>query len=45
MIDEDHYQLPHNEPKHEPTEEERREAEETLRYLETLPFRPHGEEW
>lgn len=45
MIDEDHYQLPHNEPQHEPTEEERREAEETLRYLETLPFRPHGEEW
>ena len=29
MIDEDHYQLPHNDPKHEPTEEERREAEET----------------
>ena len=45
MIDEDHYQLPHSEPKHEPTKRERREAEETLVYLESLPWRPIGEEW
>lgn len=45
MIEESQYKFPHEEPKHEPTEEERRLAAETLEYLENLPWRPHGEEW
>lgn len=45
MIDEEHYVYPHEEPKHEPTDEEKRQAEETLAYLESLPFRPIGIEW
>lgn len=44
MIDEEQYVLPHEEPKHEPTEEEKRQAEETLEYLESLPWRPFGVE-
>lgn len=46
MIVESDYRLPHAEqPKREPTEEEKRQAAETLAYLESLPFRPHGDEW
>jgi len=46
MIDEQDYRLPKKEqPKREPTDEERRQAAETLKYLESLPFRPHGMEW
>ena len=45
MIDEDHYVFPHEEPKHVRTAEEQRQAEETLAYLEALPFRPIGVEW
>ena len=45
MIDEEHYVLPHEKPKHEPTEEEKRQVEETLEYLESLPWRPFGYEW
>lgn len=45
MIDEEHYVFPHEEPKRERTETEQRQAEETLAYLEALPFRPIGVEW
>ena len=45
MIDEEHYVFPHKEPKHERTEEEKRQAEETIAYLESLQFRPIGVEW
>ena len=45
MIDEEHYVFPHEEPKRERTEEERRHAQETLEYLESLPWRPLGVEW
>jgi hypothetical protein len=46
MIVESDYRLPHAEqPKHEPTDEEKRHADETLEYLEALPWRPHGVEW
>ena len=45
MIDESNYRLPTKQAKREQTEEERRQAAETLAYLESLPFRPHGEEW
>lgn len=45
MIDEEHYKFPHKELKHEQTEEEQRQAEETLAYLEALPFLPIGVEW
>ncbi len=46
MIEESQYKLPQPEqPKHERTEEEQRQADETLEYLESLPFRPHGVEW
>jgi len=45
MIDEEHYKFPSDEPKREPTEEEKRRAADTLAYLESLPFRPIGVEW
>ena len=45
MIDESEYKFPHEEPKRERTEEEQRQADETLAYLENLPFRPIGAEW
>jgi hypothetical protein len=45
MIDEEHYVFPHAEPKRGRTEAEQRQAEETLAYLEALPFRPIGVEW
>ena len=46
MIAECDYKLPRPEqPKREPTEEEQRQAAETLAYLESLPWRPHGDEW
>jgi hypothetical protein len=45
MIDESNYRLPTKQPKREPTEEEKRRAAETLAYLESLPWRPHGDEW
>ena len=46
MIEEQDYKLPHKEvAQHEPTDEERQQAAETLAYLEALPFRPIGVEW
>ena len=45
MIEPEDYQLPKEQPKQEPTDEERRRAEETLDYLECLPWRPFTEEW
>ncbi len=45
MIESDQYVFPHEEQKHERTEEEQRQADETLAYLEALPFRPIGVEW
>lgn len=46
MIDECDYRLPRKqELKQEPTEEEKRQAAETLAYLESLPWRPIGVEW
>jgi hypothetical protein len=46
MIEESDYRFPHKqETKHEPTEDEKRRAEKTLAYLESLPWRPHGIEW
>ena len=46
MIEESDYKLPKPEqPKHERTEEEQRQADDTLAYLESLPWRPHGVEW
>jgi hypothetical protein len=46
MIEESDYKLPRPEqPKRERTEEEQRQSEETLAYLESLPWRPHGDEW
>ena len=45
MIDECDYRFPHQEPKRERTAEEQQQAEETLAYLENLPWRPHGIEW
>ena len=41
MIDESQYRLPKQEqPQHKPKADP-----ETLAYLESLPWRPHGEEW
>ena len=45
MIDPEQYVFPHKELKHKRTEEEQRQADETLEYLEALAFRPHGVEW
>lgn len=45
MIEERDYKLPHKDVAHEPTDEERQQAAETLAYLEALPFRPIGVEW
>jgi hypothetical protein len=46
MIEESDYKLPRREqPKREPTEEEKQRAAENLAYLESLPFRPIGVEW
>ena len=46
MIEPEYYKFPHKqESKKEPTKEEQRAAEETLEYLESLPFRPFGIEW
>ena len=45
MIDEEHYVFPHEEPKHERTEDEQRQADETLAYLDSLDFRPFTDEW
>ena len=46
MIAECDYKLPRPEqPRQERTEEEQRQAEKTLEYLEALPWRPHGVEW
>ena len=45
MIEESQYRLPKEQSKHEPTYEERQRAEETLAYLESLPWRPFTEEW
>lgn len=38
------YNFPNEEPRQK-TEEEKRRAEETLRQLEALPWRPFGDEW
>ena len=45
MIVPEDYRLPKEQSKHEPTYEERQRAEETLAYLESLPWRPFIEEW
>ncbi len=46
MIEPEDYKFPHREqPRREPTDEERRQAAETLAYLESLPWRPFGVEW
>jgi hypothetical protein len=46
MIDESEYRLPRQQDTEPtPTEEERRQAKETLDELNKLPWRPHGEEW
>lgn len=37
--------VPRQEPVRELTEEEQRQSEETLAYLEALPWRPFGVEW
>jgi hypothetical protein len=37
--------VPREEPKRQLTEQEQQRAEETLAYLEALPWRPFGEEW
>lgn len=37
--------VPRQEPKRERTEQEQRQAEETLAYLDSLPWRPFGVEW
>ena len=41
MIDECDYRLPNKQPKREPPKAD----PETLAYLESLPWRPHGVEW
>lgn len=43
MIETD-FKFPNEEPRQK-TEEEKRRAEETLRQLEALPWRPFGDEW
>ena len=45
MIDAENYVFPHAEQKRVRTAGEQRKAEETLAYLEALPFRPIGVEW
>lgn len=45
MIDESNYRLPSEQTKRERTEEEQRQAAETLEYLESLPWRPFGIDW
>ena len=45
MIEPEQYVFPHKELKHKRTEEEQRQADETLEYLEALPWRPLGVEW
>ena len=46
MIEPEDYKLPHKRKSNEePTKEEKRAAEETLEYLESLPFRPFGIDW
>jgi hypothetical protein len=45
MIEPEQYVFPHKELKHERTEEGQRQADETLEYLESLPWRPLGVEW
>ncbi len=45
MIEPEQYVFPHKELKYERTEEEQRQADETLEYLEAFPFRPFTEEW
>ena len=45
MIDVEHYVFPHSEPCNEPTEDERKQAEQTEAYLKSLPWRPFGVEW
>lgn len=46
MIEPEYYKFPHKqESKKEPTKEQKRKAADTLAYLESLPFRPHGMEW
>lgn len=45
MIDESEYRLPKIEQKRKKTEEEKRQAAETLAYLESLPWKPFDQEW
>lgn len=43
MVDESDYRLPKQQQEQEPTEEDRKE--ETIKQLEQLPWRPHGDTW
>jgi len=45
MVDESDYRLPQQQQEQEPTEEDRQQAEETIKQLEQLPWRPHGDTW
>jgi hypothetical protein len=45
MVDESDYRLPSAQPQQERTEHERQQAEETIKKLEALPWRPHGDTW
>lgn len=46
MIDERNARFPRPQiPKREPTEAERKQAAETLAYLEALPWQPFDVEW
>jgi len=45
MIEPEDYKFPHKETPRQRTPEEEAKAAETLAYLESLPFRPHGAEW
>jgi hypothetical protein len=45
MVDESDYRLPKQQQEQEPTDEDRKQAEETIKQLEQLPWRPHGDTW
>ena len=45
MVEESEYRLPKQQQEQEATEEDRHQAEETIKQLEQLPWRPHGDTW
>ena len=46
MVEESEYRLPKQQQEQEATEEDRQQqAEETIKQLEQLPWRPHGDTW